>query len=149
MKWGICSLIYHRWGFEHFLESSSKLGYTHIELNCVKDYFCHFNALQLADSPDLLLRLAAALERYRLKVSAVDCHGLVSSSADAMAYAEDYILAGFKIAHALNCPGGGDLVAGRDAAVEAVDGLVSAALPGGRRIWGAAGGGSGIRLCGG
>lgn len=104
IHWGITTLIGHRYSLENCLADAERLGYRWIELNCVRDYYAHCNAFQLADSPDELARLIELLKEHRLSCSAVDCHGLFGRNPAEFDYTCDYLRAGFHIAEALSCP---------------------------------------------
>ena len=117
MQWGMTSLIGHRDSFEHCCRYASRLGYGFIELNCVRDYFSHFNPLQLADSPETLRRIRDVLAESGLRCSAVDCHGLFARQPEGFAYSCDALRAGFEIASALGSP------------------VVATSIPGGGAPW--------------
>ncbi len=116
-KWGITSLLCHKSGFENCLQKAKTCGYGYVELNCVSEYFAHYNAMQLADSPETLAYLKGLFDKYQMQCSAVDCHGLFGRSMTEFQYRCDYLLAGFKVAEALNCP------------------IVATSIPGGSAPW--------------
>ena len=104
IQWGITTLIGHRRSLKTCLTDAARFGYDWIELNCVRDYYAHWNAFQLADSPDELARLNGLLAECRLGCSAVDCHGLFGRNLEEFNYTCDYLIAGFRIAQTLKSP---------------------------------------------
>lgn len=104
MNIGITTLVGHTESLENFFKKVSALGYQYIELNCVRDYFAHCNAMQLADSPGDLARLKQLLDENNLKCSAVDCHGLFGRSAEEVLYSQRYLEAGMEVAVKLGSP---------------------------------------------
>ncbi|MBR7127350.1 MAG: sugar phosphate isomerase/epimerase [Lentisphaeria bacterium] len=101
MKWGITTLIGHRRGLAEFCQEVKKLGYEYIELNCVKNYFAHYNALQLANSPREIEFIQEILQTNNLGCSAVDCHGFYGRSEAEFEYTSDYLLAGLEVTEKL------------------------------------------------
>ena len=77
---------------------------SYVELNCVRDYYAHCNALQLADSKEELDRLRNLLNENHLCCSAVDCHGLFGRNREEFEYTQEYLEAGFRIAANLGAP---------------------------------------------
>lgn len=104
MKWGLTTLIAHRYSLEHCFREAAELGYSFVELNLVRGYYAHANAMQLADDPAGLEHIAGLLQKYGLQCSSVDCHGLCGNTADEFQYNFDYVRAGLQVARALNAP---------------------------------------------
>lgn len=104
MKWGLTTLIAHRYSLEHCFREAASLGYKYVELNCVRGYYAHANAMQLADDPAGLEHIAGLLQKYGLQCSAVDCHGLYGNTPEEFQYNFDYVRAGLRVAHALQAP---------------------------------------------
>lgn len=104
MKWGLTTLICHRQSLNHCFRSARDLGYEYVELNCVRGYYEHCNALQLADMPEELVNLRNSLKANNLRCSAVDCHGIFGREAEEFQYMFEYMKAGFTIAEALQSP---------------------------------------------
>lgn len=104
MKWGLTTLIAHRYSLEHCFREAAELGFQYVELNCVRGYYAHANAMQLADDPAGLEHIAGLLQKYNLRCSSVDCHGLFGNTPDELQYNFDYVRAGLDVAHALQAP---------------------------------------------
>ena len=104
MKWGLTTLIAHRYSLEHCFREAAALGFQYVELNCVRGYYAHANAMQLADDPAGLKHIAGLLQKYNLRCSSVDCHGLFGNTPDELQYNFDYVRAGLDVAHALQAP---------------------------------------------
>lgn len=104
MKWGLTTLIAHRYSLEHCFREAAELGFQYVELNCVRGYYAHANAMQLADDPAGLKHIAGLLQKYNLRCSSVDCHGLFGNTPDELQYNFDYVRAGLDVAHALQAP---------------------------------------------
>lgn len=104
MRWGISTLIGHKKSLASCCREAAALGYQCIELNCVRDYYAHCNALQLADSPEELDNINNLLRGNNLKCSAVDCHGLFGRNKAEVFYTLEYLNAGFRIARYLGAP---------------------------------------------
>ena len=73
-------------------------------MNCVRDYYAHYNAMQLADSSGELLRIRRMLHENKLGCSAIDCHGLFGRSSCEYNYTCEYLEAGMRIALELGAP---------------------------------------------
>ena len=41
MKWGLTTLIAHRYSLEHCFREAAALGFQYVELNCVRGYYAH------------------------------------------------------------------------------------------------------------
>ena len=104
MQWGMTTLIWHKYALEHCFKAVSELGVKYIELNCVRGYYEHCNAFQLADSPDELQRIAGWLRKYDLKCSALDCHGMGGWQTDEFDYSIEYMYKSLQVAQALDAP---------------------------------------------
>lgn len=104
MKWGLTTLIAHRYSLEHCFREAAELGFQYVELNCVRGYYAHANAMQLADDPAGLEHIAGLLQKYNLQCSSVDCHGLFGHTPEEFQYNFEYVRAGLDVAHALQAP---------------------------------------------
>lgn len=104
MKWGLTTLIAHRYSLEHCFREAAELGFDYVELNCVRGYYPHANAMQLADDPAGLESIGMLLQKYGLQCSAVDCHGLFGNTPAEFQYNLDYIRAGLTVAQFLQAP---------------------------------------------
>ncbi|MBO5689973.1 MAG: sugar phosphate isomerase/epimerase [Lentisphaeria bacterium] len=104
MKWGFTTLIAHRYSLEHCFREAAELGFAYAELNCVRGYYAHANAMQLADDPAGLTHVSGLFQKYGLQCSAVDCHGLFGNTPDEFRYNLDYVRAGLKVAASLRAP---------------------------------------------
>ncbi len=104
MKWGFATLIAHRYSLEHCFREAAELGFAYAELNCVRGYYAHANAMQLADDPAGLAHVGGLFQKYGLLCSSVDCHGLFGNTADEFQYNFDYVRAGLKVAASLRAP---------------------------------------------
>ena len=104
MKWGLTTLIAHRYSLEHCFREAAELGFSFVELNLVRGYYAHANAMQLADDPAWMEHIAGLLQKYGLQCSSVDCHGLFGNTPEEFQYNFDYVRAGMKAAAFLNAP---------------------------------------------
>ena len=104
MKWGLTTLIAHRYSLDRCFREAAELGYQYVELNCVRGYYAHANAMQLADDPAWLEHIAGLLKKYGLQCSSVDCHGLCGNTLEEFQYNFEYVRAGLQVAHALQAP---------------------------------------------
>ncbi len=104
MKWGLTTLIAHRYSLDRCFREAAELGFSFVELNLVRGYYAHANAMQLADDPAWMEHIAGLLQKYHLQCSSVDCHGLFGNTPEEFQYNLDYIRAGIRAGHALAAP---------------------------------------------